>query len=214
MIVGLLGFIGSGKGTAGEILSELGFETLSFAGGVKDVTSEMFGWPRDLLEGNTDESRIWREQPDKFWSKRFGRDFTPREALQKMGTEVGRSIFHENFWVDRLEGQIKDGKKYVITDCRFFNEIKFIHRMNGTTIEIKRGLKPHWYDIAHKANMGDIKAINFMHNQSGVHPSEWSWIGGDIDHTIENDETLDDLKEKLTKCLRITYGSSIMSELK
>lgn len=214
MIVGLLGFIGSGKGTAGQMLKEVGFQPLSFASGVKDVTSVMFNWRRDLLEGDNESSRFWREQPDEFWSARFGRPFTPREALQKMGTEVGRDIFHENFWVDRLEKYVESGENYVITDCRFFNEINFIHRMGGTTIEIQRGVKPHWYDIARKANHGDVKAINFMHNQSGVHSSEWSWIGGDIDHIINNDGDMDDLKQNLLKCLRITYGSSIMSELK
>jgi len=97
MIVGLLGFIGSGKGTAGDILKDLGFTPLSFAKGVKDVTAEMFGWPRHLLEGDTDASRKWREQPDEFWSKEFKKEFTPRFALQLMGTEVGRMYFTKIF---------------------------------------------------------------------------------------------------------------------
>ena len=75
MIVGLLGFIGSGKGTAGDILKDMGFTPVSFAKGVKDVTAEMFGWPRHLLEGDTQVSREWREQPDKFWSEEFGKPF-------------------------------------------------------------------------------------------------------------------------------------------
>ena len=214
MIVGLLGFIGSGKGTAGQILKEVGFQPLSFASGVKDVASVMFNWRRELLEGDNDSSRYWREQPDEFWSEKFGRPFTPREALQKMGTEVGRNIFHENFWVDRLEKYIDSDENYVITDCRFFNEINFIHRMGGITIEIQRGVKPHWYDIARKANQGDVKAINFMHNQSGVHSSEWSWIGGEIDHVIDNNKDMDELKNNLIKKLASSFGSSIIGELK
>ena len=129
MIVGLLGFIGSGKGTAGQILKDVGFQPMSFASGVKDVASVMFGWRRDWLEGDTDASRMWREEPDEFWSKKFGRNFTPREALQKMGTEVGRDVFNKNFWVDRLERFIVPGKNYVITDCRFQNEIEFIQNI-------------------------------------------------------------------------------------
>lgn len=42
MIVGLLGFIGSGKGTAGDMLKDMGFTPVSFAKGVKDVAAEMF----------------------------------------------------------------------------------------------------------------------------------------------------------------------------
>ena len=39
MIIGLLGFIGSGKGTAGEILAEKGFIQLSFADSLKESIS-------------------------------------------------------------------------------------------------------------------------------------------------------------------------------
>lgn len=215
MIVGLLGFIGSGKGTAGDILKGMGFTPVSFAKGVKDVTAEMFGWPRHMLEGDTDASRTWREQPDKFWSREFGKDFTPRYALQLMGTEVGREIFHEDFWVIRLKKFIEANPKqnFVITDVRFANELSFIHNMNGTTIEIERGIPPHWYSVAIQANRGDTKAEQFMFD-TGVHESEWRWIGGPIDHKVINSGTVDDLKQNLAKCLRITYGSSIMSELK
>ncbi len=216
MIVGLLGFIGSGKGTAGDILKDMGFTPVSFAKGVKDVAAEMFDWPRHLLEGDTEKSREWREQPDAFWSKEFDYEFTPRLALQLMGTEVGRDVFHKDFWVIKMKRYMLQypDQNFVITDVRFQNEIKFVHDMSGCLIEIQRGVKPHWYDIASRANNGDNKAKTFMENQSGVHASEWSWVGGQIDHTIDNNGTLEDLKNNLIKKLAITYGSSIMSELK
>ena len=213
MLVGVLGFIGSGKGTAGDILSEMGFESLSFAGAVKDVTAVMFHWPRELLEGNTDASRTWREQPDKFWSKKFGKDFTPRLALQLMGTEVGRDIFHENFWVLNLENKMRDtDKNYVITDVRFSNEMEFVHKQGGILIEIQRGVKPHWYDIAEKANQGDFKAEQFLRKE-GIHESEWRWVGGDIDFTIDNMGSKEELKTNLTYCLTKSFGSSTIREL-
>ena len=216
MIVGLLGFIGSGKGTAGDILKDMGFTPVSFAKGVKDVTAEMFGWPRHLLEGDTQTSREWREQPDTFWSKEFGKEFTPRLALQLMGTEVGRDVFHQDFWVIKLKNymQSNPNQNYVITDVRFQNEIQFVHSMNGILIEVQRGVTPHWYEIASKANRGDYKAEEFMLKQSGIHESEWRWIGGSIDHTIQNDGSLEDLKNNLMKCLTTSYGSSIIGELK
>ena len=216
MIVGLLGFIGSGKGTAGDILKDMGFTPVSFAKGVKDVAAEMFGWPRHLLEGDTQQSRDWREQPDEFWSKEFGKDFTPRLALQLMGTEVGRDVFHKDFWVIKLKNymQSNPNQSYVITDVRFQNEIQFVHSMNGILVEVQRGVTPHWYEIASKANRGDYKAEEFMLKQSGIHESEWRWIGGSIDHTIQNDGSLEDLKNNLMKCLTTSYGSSIIGELK
>lgn len=216
MIVGLLGFIGSGKGTAGDILKGIGFTPLSFAKSVKDVTAEMFGWPRHLLEGDTEVSRKWREEPDAFWSKEFGKNFTPRYALQLMGTEVGRDVFHQDFWVIKLKKYITSNpeQNFVITDVRFKNEMDFVQSSGGILIEVQRGIKPHWYNIATKANRGDSAAENFMLNKSGVHESEWRWVGGHIDHTIENEGTLEDLKNNLIKRLELSYGSSTIRELK
>lgn len=215
MIVGLLGFIGSGKGTAGDILKDMGFTPVSFAKGVKDVAAEMFGWPRHLLEGDTQVSREWREQPDAFWSQEFGKHFTPRYALQLMGTEVGREVFHEDFWVIRLKKFIQENpnQNYVITDVRFQNELDFLHSMNGIAIEIERDVPPHWYSVAVQANRGDHKAEKFMF-ETGVHESEWRWIGGQIDHKIINSGTVDDLKNNLIRKLASSFGSGIMGELK
>ena len=61
MIIGLLGFAGSGKGTVADILVSKGFKKESFADPVKDAVAAIFGWERSLLEGDTDESRIFRE---------------------------------------------------------------------------------------------------------------------------------------------------------
>mgnify|MGYP003346210964 CR=1 FL=1 len=214
MIVGLLGFIGSGKGTAGDILKDMGFTPVSFAKGVKDVTAEMFGWPRHLLEGDTQVSRDWREQPDKFWSHEFGKPFTPRYALQLMGTEVGREVFHEDFWIIRLKKFMQENpnQNFVITDVRFQNELDFVHSMNGIAIEIERDVPPHWYSVAVQANRGDHKAEKFMF-ETGVHESEWRWIGGQIDHKIINSGTVDDLKNNLIRKLASSFGSSIIGEL-
>jgi hypothetical protein len=214
MIVGLLGFIGSGKGSAGDILKDMGFTPISFAKGVKDVTAEMFGWSRHLLEGDTQHSREWREKPDDFWSRELGKEITPRLALQLMGTEVGRDVFHKDFWVIKLKNYIDNApeQNYVITDVRFKNEIDFINSRGGVLIEIQRGFKPHWYDIAEKANRGEVKAENFMLTQSGIHESEWRWIRNDLDHTIDNDGSLELLKIRLIKCLTKSFGSDKILE--
>ena len=216
MIVGLLGFIGSGKGTAGEILAGQGFIPISFASSLKDIASQMFGWERELLEGNTEFSRQFREKPDAFWSQEFGREFTPRLALQLMGTEVGRNVFHPDFWVIKAKQQMhvlmsQGYQDFVITDVRFSNEMKMIQNEGGILVEIRRGVQPHWIPIAEKANRGDFKAQEFM-KVNGPHESEWRWIGGEIDYTIDNNGTMEDLKKKLVTCLKKSFGSSIIEE--
>lgn len=198
-VIGLVGFIGSGKGAAGDILCEYGYKKESFAGGVKDAASYMFGWPRKMLEGDTEESRNWRETPDSFWSKKFGREFTPREALQLLGTEVGRDIFHQDFWVIQMENRLRfHDDSIVITDVRFPNEIKWIRSVGGKVFEIQRGTSPNWYKMlkaTHPDRDQDFR-WNIMSDYN-VHYSEWAWVGCRMDGTISNDGTLEDLTNKI-----------------
>ena len=97
MIVGLVGLIGSGKGTVGDMLISEGFKHESFAAPLKDAAASIFYWNRDSLEGVTPESRAWRERVDTWWSEHLGiPNFTPRLALQLLGTEVFRNHFHQD----------------------------------------------------------------------------------------------------------------------
>ena len=45
------------------------FLFLPFADKLKDTVATLFEWDRDLLDGKTEQSRLWREQEDHFWSK-------------------------------------------------------------------------------------------------------------------------------------------------
>jgi hypothetical protein len=69
-IVVLQGLIGSGKdSTARYLLQKYGGVKMSFASTLKDVVSVLFDWDRNLLEGDTEESREWRETIDEWWSR-------------------------------------------------------------------------------------------------------------------------------------------------
>ena len=195
MLVGIVGFMGSGKGTVGEILAESGFITDSFARPLKDAVSIIFDWPRKLLEGDTALSRKWREEPDAFWSEKFGRPFSPREALQLMGTEAGRDVFHNDLWVISLINRSK-GKDVVVTDVRFQNEIKYIQDNGGIVIRVKRGEDPSWFDTVASTNYLSDDIIDSL-----PHRSEWDWVGCDFDHIITNDGTLQQLREKVEAIL-------------
>ena len=205
MIIGLVGFIGSGKGTVGDILEQKGFVKDSFAKPLKDACAVIFGWPRELLEGDTEVSRKWREEPDVFWSEKFGKPFSPRYALQLMGTEAGRNVFHTDIWVTSLLNRSK-GKDVVVTDVRFENEIKFIQDNGGIIIRVKRGDEPKWYQ-----DVLNVKAGPKNHNYSiskgrlsklGIHQSETDWIGSEFNYVIENNGTIDDLGNKVNEVLQ------------
>ncbi len=196
MIIGLVGFIGSGKGTVGELLAQdHGFTQDSFAAPLKDAVAAIFGWDREMIEGATKASREWREQKDSFWSEKFNKPFTPRLALQLMGTEAGRNVFHQDLWVASLLNRCNQRvESTVVTDVRFKNEVAALQKAGGVIVRVRRGAEPTWFETAKRANEGDADAYADMR---GTHQSEWDWIGSPINHIIYNDGTLADLRDNI-----------------
>ena len=112
MIIGICGLIGSGKGTVADLLvKEHNFSKISFADKLKDGVATVFGWDRSMLEGDTSDSRKWREQEDKYWSKETGRKITPRLVLQEFGTECMRDGFYDGIWISLVKQKILQNPK-------------------------------------------------------------------------------------------------------
>ena len=158
MIIGVCGFIGSGKDTIADYLTNFhGYRRESFANSLKDAVSKVFGWDRTMLEGRTKQAREWREQVDPWWAERLNMpNLTPRWILQYWGTEVCRNGFHDDMWIAALENKLRNSKDdIVISDCRFPNEIKSIKDAGGIVIRVKRGEEPSWYQDAVDMNAGD-----------------------------------------------------------
>lgn len=199
MIIGFVGFIGSGKDTAADYLVNFhGYRRDSFANTLKDAVAAVFGWDRVLLEGRTKEAREWREQRDEWWSERLGKDITPRHILQYWGTEVCRQGFHDDIWIASLENKMrKTGDNIVISDVRFPNEIKAIKSAGGKVVRVVRGDDPEWYQDAWNVNQGPTNmswSISKMRmEQRKIHASETAWIGKGIDLEIDNNGTIDQL---------------------
>jgi hypothetical protein len=194
MIIGICGLIGSGKGTVGDILVEQGFTKVSFADKLKDGVATIFGWNRAMLEGDTDESRNWREQPDDFWTQETGRNITPRIVLQEFGTECMRDGFDDSIWVSLLKKQMLDNPgDYVVPDVRFRNEQDMIRELGGEIWRVQRGDVPEWYGCA---MLDNTTGGNLMESYD-VHVSEYKWIdmNNKFNTTIYNNSTLEQLKQ-------------------
>jgi hypothetical protein len=203
-IIGIVGFIGSGKDTVADYLVNFHrFKRESFANSLKDAVSQVFGWPRELLEGRTKESRDWRETRDDWWTNRLKKDITPRYVLQYWGTEVIRKGFHDDMWVASLEHRLLNTKNdIVITDCRFPNEIKAIRAAGGQVVRIKRGTEPEWFDAAKSMNKGPNRNMSWALSkqkieQLGVHASETAWVGQKFDVLLNNDGTIEELYQQI-----------------
>jgi hypothetical protein len=200
MIIGVCGFIGSGKDTVADYLTNFhGFRRESFANSLKDAVAYVFGWDRTMLEGRTKQAREWREQVDPWWAERLNMpNLTPRWILQYWGTEVCRRAFHDDIWIASLENKLRNSKDdVVISDCRFPNEIKSIKAAGGIVVRVVRGPEPDWYNDAVDMNAGD-RCITYMTakvrmQKLGIHASETAWVGTKFDLVLDNNATIDDL---------------------
>ena len=209
MIIGVCGFIGSGKDTVADYLVNLHhFRRESFATTLKDAVSAVFGWDRTMLEGRTKQAREWREQQDNWWTNRLGIVITPRWVLQNWGTEVCRNGFHDDIWIASLENKLRNSTDdVVISDCRFPNEIRAIKQAGGIVVRVVRGAEPEWYDAAVSLNRGPDGNSTWALSgrrlaQLGVHASETSWVGTQFDVVLDNNGTLDDLYQQVKRLVQ------------
>lgn len=197
MIIGVCGLIGSGKGTVADHLVEAhGFTKLSFADALKDSVASLFNWDRKLLEGDTEESRAWREKRDDFWSEELGREVTPRLVLQLFGTECMRHGFYDGIWVSLVKQKIlvNPNCNFVIPDTRFLNEMYMIRSLGGQIWEVERE-NPDWFTLYRTQNIEPLT----------IHRSEWEWIRGPIDQLLKNDKNIDWLKTQVDTYIALWY---------
>ena len=190
MIIGVCGLIGCGKGTVGDILVEnYGFTKLSFADKLKDGVATVFNWDRAMLEGDTVESREWRETQDDFWTKETGRTITPRLVLQEFGTDCMRHGFDDGIWVSLVKQELVKypNKNFVIPDVRFPNEANMIKSIHGEVWRVRRGQDPVWMRMYQDIGV----------EPKEVHESEWRWAKVDFNNVIYNDLGIDELKSQV-----------------
>lgn len=146
MIIGISGFKGAGKDTAADIFVKYGFVKISSASPLKDIVSILFSWNREMLEGVTEESRIWREKPDPKWQWLSGQGIfkddkyiSPRCVLQRIGTDLYRNHIHQDIWcfclrqrMESIKQEYKskgiDIKGFIIPDARFINELSICNQ--------------------------------------------------------------------------------------
>jgi hypothetical protein len=138
MIIGLVAYKASGKDVMADFLVQhFGFIKLSVAEPIKKVC-------RDLFQLNDEHfnDRILKETKIPSWG------LSPREIMQKVGTDLFRHHFDDQFWVkilhQRIQSMLHQGiPNIVISDIRFQNEADVIHQHGGILVYIDRFSRPH-----------------------------------------------------------------------
>lgn len=222
-VIALMGNKGAGKDTVAKFIKKnaKGFNKvyiMSFADALKDATSVIFNLDRKMLEGATPESRKWREQEIPYLSKVMHKKVTPRYLLQVIGTNILRRYLYDGIWVDSVVNKVISianndyNTLFVITDCRFRNEIKALQELHWyhncidsvEFVEIdRRNRGTEIYDAAYAFNTtkNPIKKLCAWNKLRKIHRSEWDWIGIVKDPIlVYNIGTLKNL-ENLTKSI-------------
>ena len=202
-LIVLGGFANCGKSSVAARLQEQhGFTVLSFAGLLKNIVSEAFGWDREQLEGSTPESRVWRETVDPWWARELGMpELTPRHVLRVWGTDLVRDHFHSNFWITalqrKLEQEMSAGRSVVISDARFENEFAWARRLGAAVWHIERkDFFPPWFAAWVKSGRRDVLVV-----PSNVHSSESQWLCIKPDLLLLNDCTFEALGARVDSAL-------------
>jgi hypothetical protein len=131
MIIGLSGYGQSGKDTvAGMLIGLHGYDNRAFA---KPMRTALYAL-NPFIGGDTHLKDIidmhgWE------YAKRYT---DARRLLQVFGTEVGRDMFGENFWIDQAMKGVSSSQKVVFTDVRFPNEASAIKDLKGEVWRVKR----------------------------------------------------------------------------
>lgn len=173
MIIGLAGYAQSGKDTVAKYLIDAyGYRRVAFADKLRQALYELN--PKvNIADMNNVPLAIAVDGLG--WENVKADSAEVRELLQRMGTEVGRNLFGENFWVDQAMFGISKFDKVVFTDVRYPNEYSSIKNREGIVWRVER--------------LG-VSAIN-------GHPSETALDNIKLDETIPNNSTKEDLYQTI-----------------
>lgn len=186
MNIALVGKLGSGKTTAAGILVASGATRHSWAQPVRDIFSMAYDTitPENYAEVKQRVYTVMEAgyaQVDGF-TRMVPRpvERTGRELLQQIGTEAMRACVDQDFWIKaglrRLEGV---QEPIVNDDTRFLNEAAALRERGFKIVRITRPGGP----------------------TGSPHASELEQDGIEVDATVANDGTVDDLREALANLI-------------
>ncbi len=142
MLIGLTGTAQSGKTTVATMLGEMAvFQIVGFADPLRWMAA---GINPVVGIGTDNRYRYYNDVVAEFGYERAKAQYPEvRRFLQRLGTEGGRKVFGNDFWVDQAAKLVRafqksDTPDVVMPDVRFSNEAKFVREFGGSIWRIIR----------------------------------------------------------------------------
>lgn len=192
-IIALHGKKGHGKDTIADYLHHnFGYKKHAFATPLKKATQALFDFAPAQLE-----DRDLKEAIDARWG------FSPRWALQHMGTEFVRNMIGEDALVKRLQMEIEpllaQGQLIVVTDVRFPNELRALKAYEQKGYEVWS-----WkVDATLRLEQCNPMQGPTLDVITETHASERGLPDTQFELIIDNNGSLDDLREALETTMAI-----------
>jgi len=136
MIIGLSGYARTGKDTVADILvKEHGFTKVSFADPMREALERLDPFIHVKGAPSMPLSQALRIYS---WDELKDLSHDIRGLLQRMGTEVGRGMFGENFWIEYALSNMPKETNVVFSDVRFTDEAQAILSLKGRLWRVER----------------------------------------------------------------------------
>ena len=136
-LVLLSGRCGHGKSTVAQYLVRRhGFVEMTLAGPLKEACQVIFGFSHEQVQ-----DPVAKETLDPFWH------VTPREVLQKVGTDLFRDRLAEilpsaaSIWLRSLVrrlAHLPSDARVVVSDVRFPDEFRALHALGALSVRVSR----------------------------------------------------------------------------
>lgn len=211
ILVGICGRKRHGKDEIGRVLREAGnFTPIAFADPIKRVLMDLYGFSYDQVFGDR------KEEPDPRWD-----GLTPRTALQRMGTEVARSI-HDETWVRYCLSLIEEASRYRLIPAYERRPPRLVHLaesrsfvpFNHPSINPKRWVItdvrfPNEAEAIRKAGGKIVKVFRPSYsNVVDAHASEAHIDEIEADFYVLNDASLLELRAKALAISKALHSES------
>lgn len=178
-MIGLLGKKFSGKSTVADMMKYWGYKEVSHADSLKNACIHLFNLTSDQVYKNKDII-------DPRWEK------TPRQLLQIVGTDLLRQKLPyfgiNDIFIRTMHYKMQsEYGLFVVSDCRFQDEVDSIKKSGGKIIKIVRNVPKKYEYSCYEHTVWNDDHIS----ETGID----SIVG--VDYVIDNDGTLEQLRKKI-----------------